>query len=96
LIDNKEILNFNSLFIKNSDEDFPRLVTLVFDNTIHFESFIIINKILDFLDKFDKIITDEIIWKDFKQKCIKYSPFLNIDLPKYKAIMKDIFIEKNT
>ena len=96
MLDSKIILKFDELFVIKQNEDFPLLVAMVFDGTIEFESFIIMNKILKFLDNFNKTITDEIIWADFRQKCVKYSPFLQIDLPKYKKIMKDIFIEKNT
>ena len=74
MLDSKIILKFDELFVIKQNEDFPLLVAMVFDGTIEFESFIIMNKILKFLDNFNKTITDEIIWADFRQKCVKEKP----------------------
>lgn len=86
-----ENLNFNELFTKKVDNWTP-IVNLAYQKDIHIETFIIMNKILSFFEKIDKIIDDELIWPNYKKICIKYSSFLEVDIQKYKNIMKNIFL----
>jgi hypothetical protein len=36
-----------------------------------------------------KKIDDTIIWPEFERKCLKYTPFLEYDKAKFKAILKE-------
>lgn len=57
------------------------------------ESFIIMNKILNFFPQFDRRIKPDLVWKDFKNQCVKYEPFLKgVDVEKCKKIMKEVFV----
>lgn len=87
--------NLDDLFVVNDCNNWPEIVNLVIQHTIHLETFILINKILNFIPRIDKQIDDGIIWPEFRTLCIKYSPFLDIDIKKYKSIMKNIFVSKN-
>ena len=95
LIDQSEIESFNELFVTASGNNWPEIVSLTIQDTIRLETFIIINKILNFMPKIDKVIDDGLIWPEFRNLCIKYSPFLDVNVKKYKSIMKNVFIEKN-
>ncbi|CAB4141262.1 59 protein [uncultured Caudovirales phage] len=88
----KNISDFNLLF--NSKKTWPDIVTIGIQKTITIESFIIMNKILNFIPKISKNIEDTIVWPEFKKLCLKYSPFLDVDLKKYKKTMRDIFVTK--
>lgn len=92
IVEESELMTFNTLFQIQPDSNWPELVQIVFQQGIKLESFIIMNKILNFMPKFNKKIEDPLVWPEFNFLCQKYTPFLSIDVPKYKSIMKDVFI----
>lgn len=92
-IDDGEVHSFDSFFSREH-EDWPEIVTIVLQGTIKLESFIIINKILNFMPKVDSKIEDTLIWPEFKQLCSKYSPFVKVDTKRCKQIMRKIFVQK--
>lgn len=71
--------------------DYPILLTYVMQSDICLETFIILQKLINFFPLFDKEINDDIIWPMWKKLCDKYYPFLSIDLDKYKHIAKEVF-----
>ena len=56
------------------------------------ETLVIYNKIFEFGKKFDKKLLDP-VWETVSLKIKKYSPFLQIDIFKYKKILRDILDE---
>jgi hypothetical protein len=71
----------------------PVILDMALQKEINIETFIIINKILNFFPKFDKKIKVKLIWDEFKNKSLKYEPFLkNIDKKEFKNIMKEILV----
>lgn len=95
LIDSTEIESFDELFVIIADNNWPEIVSLTIQQTIRLETFVIINKIFNFIPKIDQTIDDGLIWPELKSLCLKYSPFLDVNTKKYKSIMKTVFIEKN-
>jgi len=69
--------------------EYPILMKLVQLKQVSLETLVILNDLLKFFPMWDKKIDDDIIWPDFKMKCEKYSPFLNYDKEKFKAILKE-------
>ena len=55
------------------------------------ETLVIYSKIFPIRNKFDKQLLDP-IWESVSMKIKKYTPFLNIDVFKYKKILKGIVI----
>jgi hypothetical protein len=94
MIDVGDLPSFDSIFNIEQGDDWPELITLTLHKTIRVESFIIMNKILNFLPKMNDRIEDSIVWPEMYQLCRKYSPFLNVDVKRYRAIMKNIFLQK--
>lgn len=94
LIDDTEISSFDDLFLCQ-DGEWPELVTMALQNAIRIETFIIMNKVLNFFPKIDSKIADTIVWPELKQLCVKYSPFIKVDVKRYKKIMRKIFVEKS-
>jgi hypothetical protein len=68
---------------------YPVLMHLVQLKQVSLETLCILNDIMKFFPMWDKKIDDNIIWPDFKMKCEKYTPFLNYDKVKFKAILKE-------
>ena len=58
---------------------------------ISIETLVILDKILGFKKNFDKKLSDP-VWISVSMKLEKYSPFLNIDIFKYKKILKKVVI----
>jgi len=88
-IDFMEGLNkqeFNLLFV-NAQNEHPKIIQKYLRNEISIETLIILNDILNFIRKYDKIIDDP-IYKEVSKLCKKYQPFLKLDLAKMKNILK--------
>jgi hypothetical protein len=68
---------------------YPVLMHLVQLKQVSLETLCILNDIMNFFSMWDKKIDDDIVWPDFKMKCEKYTPFLNYDKVKFKAILKE-------
>tara|TARA_B000000565_G_scaffold44680_1_gene29728 strand:- start:287 stop:880 length:594 start_codon:yes stop_codon:yes gene_type:complete len=56
---------------------------------ISLETMVICDKILDYRTDYDKKLTDP-VWETVSMRIRKYSPFLNIDVPHYKKILKEM------
>jgi|SRR6185312_1686574 len=88
-------LNWNDLH-KPKENTFPLIVQMVLQNDINLETFLIFDSFFHFIGKYDKIYSDNPIWKEFKFKALKYEKFLpwlhngKAKEEKYK-IAKEIF-----
>lgn len=79
--------NLNELF--DCSRQHPPILKKYLGNIICLETLVIYNKIFDYVNDFDKKMTDP-VWETVKLKIIKYESFLNIDVAKYKKIIKEI------
>ena len=67
----------------------PIILKKYLGGEIDLETFVIFEKIFSFKNKFDKKLSDP-IWESVSLKIKKYSPFINIDIFKFKQILRDI------
>ena len=81
---------FDKLFI--IDGVHPPLLKAHLGGKISIETLVIFNKIFNYVDNFDKIIKEDIVWKPLRNRVVKYEPFVNIDKGKYKSIIKEQFV----
>lgn len=86
------------LFLDNSIEDIfncskghPIILKKFLSGKISLESLVIYDRIFLFGKDFDKKLNDP-IWEIVSLKIKKYSPFLNIDVFRYKKILKEIVV----
>lgn len=83
------LMNYN-----NFDEWFkikytyPPIIKEYLASNVNIETLVILNQILNYIDDIDKKIFDTLIWPDIKRKIIKYSPFLKIEITKYKDLIR--------
>lgn len=82
--------NFNSLFDCKKGQH-PEILKLYLQSAITLETLVILNLILDYVSDFDAKLTDP-VWETVSLKIKKYTPFLNIDIAKYKKLLKEIVI----
>lgn len=80
--------DFDSLFLCEKNRH-PELIKYYFNNKISIESLIILNKIINFKKSFDKKLKDP-VWETVSFLMKKYDPFINIDVLKYKKILKKV------
>jgi len=66
----------------------PKLVKLYLANKVSLETLVILDKLLHFTKIYDKKLVDP-IWEFTSMKIKKYSPFIYIDVKKYKSIVKE-------
>ena len=81
---------FTSFFIIKG-QTHPLILKEFLRKNISIETLVILDKILGFKKNFDKKLSDP-VWISVSMKLEKYSPFLNIDIFKYKKILKKVVL----
>ena len=82
---NKE--NFQQLFtIKGQSH--PEVLKKYLQGALSIETMVILDIILGYVNNFDKKLEDP-VWETVSLKIKKYKPFLNINVNKYKSILKE-------
>lgn len=74
-----------------SKAEHPYIIKSYLRKSICIETLVIMNKIFNLTDKFDKEIDDTVVWPDISRLIKKYSPFLTIDKEKYHEIIRRRF-----
>lgn len=78
-------------FINLKNNKHPKLVKEYFSGNLSLETMVILDKMIHYREKFDKQLLDP-IWELISMKIKKYSPFLVIDLDKYKNIIRKVLL----
>jgi len=81
--------NFDSYF--RTQGQHPKILKAYMRKEISLETLVILDKILGFRSRLDKKLDDP-IWSTVSLKMKKYEPFLNIDVFKFKRILKEKLI----
>ena len=89
LIENRK---FDELF-EIKDNRHPIILKEYLKKSISLETLIVLNCIVSYKNDFDKKLKDP-IWELISLKIDKYSPFLNIDIFKYRKILKKVVVEE--
>jgi len=87
LLSNNELENLFSC-----SKGHPIILKRFLGGDISLETFVIYDRIFSFRKKFDKELKDP-VWETVSLKLQKYSPFLNIDVFKFKKILRDLVDE---
>ena len=69
----------------------PQILKSYLGGNTSLETMVICDRILEYRRDFDKRLNDP-VWETVSRKIKKYSPFLNIDTPRYKKILKEVII----
>lgn len=80
--------DFNVLF-HPVNGNHPEIIQKYMRKEISLETLCILDHILKFIHKTDKIIFDP-IYIDISKLCKKYQPFLKVDIPKLKSVLKQL------
>ena len=79
---------FNELF-HSVNGNHPEIIQKYVRKEISLETLCILDHILKFIHKTDKFISDP-IYIDISKLCKKYQPFLKVDIPKLKLVLKQL------
>jgi hypothetical protein len=80
--------SFDSMFECKKGQH-PQILKEHLRKNLSIETLIILDKVLNYSEKFDRIL-DDLVWKTVSHKIKKYSPFmLNIDISKFKNLLKE-------
>ena len=69
----------------------PPILKSYLGGDISLETLVICDRILEFRKDWDKKLNDP-VWETVSLKIKKYSPFLNIDVPRYKKILQKVVL----
>ena len=82
--------NFENLFdCKNGNH--PEILKKYLQKALTLETLVILNMILNYVNDFDKKMNDP-VWEMVSLKIQKYQSFIQIDISKYKKILKEIIL----
>ena len=76
----------------NCSKGHPPILKKFLGGDVSIESLVICEKVFSFREKFDKKLDDP-VWETVSLKLKKYLPFLNIDMFRYKKILRQIVDE---
>jgi len=88
-----------TLFEENKFEDVfkcskghPVLLKRYLSGQVSLETMVLFDKIFAYSKNFDKKLQDP-VWETVSRRIKKYNPFLNIDVFRFRKILKDIILE---
>ena len=88
-----ELLSENELeTLFNCTKGHPLILKEYLSGRLSLETFVIYDKVFHFSKNFDKKLDDP-VWETVSLKLKKYSPFLNIDMFRFKTILREILDE---
>ena len=82
--------DYKSNFISNGQH--PEIMTLYLQKKISLETFSILTHMANIFDYWSEKIVDKIVARDIIRLSRKYYPFLNVDVKRFKTIVKDHFL----
>ena len=82
--------NFDEMFHIDGNRH-PKILKEFLRGNVSIETLIILEKILGYKSRFDKKLTDP-VWEVISYRISKYAPFLNIDVFRYKKILKETIL----
>ena len=87
-----------SLFEKNKFDDIfkctkghPILLKKFLSGEVSIETMVLFDKIFSYTKKFDKKLQDP-VWQTVSRRIKKYNPFINIDVFRFKRILKELLL----
>tara|TARA_A100001201_G_scaffold2589_2_gene6570 strand:+ start:2196 stop:2786 length:591 start_codon:yes stop_codon:yes gene_type:complete len=83
--------NFDSMFTMDGTTH-PQMLKEYLRDNVSIETMVILNKILGYQNQWDKKLSDP-VWETVSLRIKKYTPFLNIDVFRYKKILKEVVLK---
>ena len=78
---------FDDLF-KSVNGQHPPILKMFLSKKINFETVLILDEILSFTKQLNKNINERVLWPKLYDRMIRYRPFLNYNVVKYKKTLR--------
>ena len=78
---------FDDLF-KSVNGQHPPILKMFLSKKINFETVLILDEILSFTKQLNKNINEKVLWPKLYDRMIRYRPFLNYNITKFKLLLK--------
>jgi hypothetical protein len=78
-------------FLKIENNKHPKILKEYLSGNLMLETIVILDQMLNYREKFDLKLIDP-VWELVSKKIKKYSPFLKIDVDKYKNILRKVLL----
>jgi hypothetical protein len=85
------IPNKNIDLVFQTSKGHPIILKKYLSGEVSIETMVILDKILGYVNDFNKNFDDP-VWETVSMKIKKYSPFLNIDVFRYRKLLKEIVL----
>ena len=82
---------FDDLFLLPSDGGHPPIITLLIREEISVETAVLLDKMLGFVKRLDKQITETLVWPDLSLKIKKTKPFVTANMDELKKAVLEKF-----
>lgn len=76
------------LLLKVEDGQYPKLLDSAIHRDIEWETLTVLNACIGMFPIWSTKISDTILFPDYRHKCERYAPFLNIDVRKFQDVLK--------
>ena len=60
-------------------------------NDVSIETLVIMNKLNQFVHRNDELLSNDVMWPDISRLIKKYSPFLDVNIDKYKKLTREAY-----
>lgn len=78
-----------------AEGEHPNIIKKYFRKEISLETLVILNSILNFLNRYDKKVTDP-VYREVSKLCRKYQPFLRFDKSKIRSVLREMIQTKKS
>ena len=70
----------------------PRFLQLLLSKKISYQTFVVFENILSFIKKWDKEISEKVVWPVISNRVKKFKPFVKYNETECKMILKEVFV----
>lgn len=82
--------NVDDIFISQEGQH-PDIMKLYMRNDVSIETLVIMNKLNQFVHRNDELLSNDVMWPDISRLIKKYSPFLDVNIDKYKKLTREAY-----
>lgn len=84
-------ISFDDGFLADKGQH-PRVLRLLLQKRIHFQTALILDSVLSFSKNWDKTIDEKVIWPELSKKFKKFKNFIRFNQTSARLIMKEVFV----
>lgn len=88
-----QVEDFDSLFDCKQNQH-PIILKKHLSKKVSLETLIVLDDILKFTNRFDKQISEKLLWPKIKMSMIKYKPFMKCDYKKFKSVLREKALDR--